>query len=195
MASVNEGVVDGSQSQSQPPSNDASVSAHLYVNVEILFDSTVKGIVNVHTSITVSMTEERILKKKAKNDQTKHGMEKTKSIRSQKAATVRKTCKYRKEFKRNLLDRFAVATSRSRYRSCSKLDNRCLGNLVKWEAIVVNCVRIQRTWAQQADRDTYSASAVDSAVQSCFFEDQLTSFSPRNCAPPEVLLKVSLHPA
>ncbi|GJU96774.1 ribonuclease H-like domain-containing protein [Tanacetum coccineum] len=34
-----------------------------------------------------------------------------------------------------------------------------------------NCVRIQRTWAQQADRDTYSASAVDSAVQSCFFED------------------------
>nr|GEV52925.1 hypothetical protein [Tanacetum cinerariifolium] len=38
----------------------------------------------------------------------------------------------------------------------------------------------QPNWAQQADRGTYSASAVDSAVQSCFFEDQLTSFSPKN---------------
>nr|GEY41655.1 hypothetical protein [Tanacetum cinerariifolium] len=36
------------------------------------------------------------------------------------------------------------------------------------------------TWAQQADRDTYSAFAVDSVVQSCFFKDQLTSFSPKN---------------
>nr|GFB61663.1 hypothetical protein [Tanacetum cinerariifolium] len=56
-------------------------------------------------------------------------------------------------------------------------------------------VRIQRTRAQQADRDTYSDSAVDNDVQSCFFKDQLMTFSPRNCAPPEVLLKVSLHPA
>nr|GEU52699.1 putative reverse transcriptase domain-containing protein [Tanacetum cinerariifolium] len=33
---------------------------------------------------------------------------------------------------------------------------------------------------RQADRDTYSASVVDSAVQSCFFDDQLTNFSPKN---------------
>nr|GEU59114.1 Gag-Pol polyprotein [Tanacetum cinerariifolium] len=42
--------------------------------------------------------------------------------------------------------------------------------------------------AQLADNATYSASAEDIAVQSCFFDIQLTSFSPRNCIPPEVLL-------
>ncbi|GKG48151.1 hypothetical protein Tco_0510036, partial [Tanacetum coccineum] len=41
---------------------------------------------------------------------------------------------------------------------------------------------------------TYSASADDIAVQSCFFDIQLTNLSPRNCIPPEVLLRVSRHP-
>ena len=59
----------------------------------------------------------------------------------------------------------------------------------------MSCVRIQRTWAQHADRDIYSASAVDSAVQSCFFDDQLTSFSPKNCAAPDVLFAVTWSPA
>ncbi|GKG14423.1 hypothetical protein Tco_0354023, partial [Tanacetum coccineum] len=49
---------------------------------------------------------------------------------------------------------------------------------------------------QYIDRDTYSASAEDVEVQSCFFEDQLTSLSPpRNCMPPDVLLQVSRQPA
>ncbi|GJX73134.1 hypothetical protein Tco_0311729 [Tanacetum coccineum] len=39
---------------------------------------------------------------------------------------------------------------------------------------------------------TYSASADDIVVQSCFFDIQLTNLSPRNCIPPEVL---STHPA
>ncbi|GKC81520.1 hypothetical protein Tco_1137237 [Tanacetum coccineum] len=51
------------------------------------------------------------------------------------------------------------------------------------------------TCAQHADNDTYSASAIDIAVQSCFLELQLTSFSPKNCKPPDVLLQSSLHPA
>ncbi|GJT75206.1 reverse transcriptase domain-containing protein [Tanacetum coccineum] len=42
---------------------------------------------------------------------------------------------------------------------------------------------------------TYSASADDIAVQSCFFNIQLTTLSPRNCIPPDVLLRVSMHPA
>ncbi|GKA02709.1 retrovirus-related pol polyprotein from transposon TNT 1-94 [Tanacetum coccineum] len=42
---------------------------------------------------------------------------------------------------------------------------------------------------------TYSASADDITVQSCFFNIQLTNLSPRNCIPPEVLLRVSKHPA
>ena len=46
------------------------------------------------------------------------------------------------------------------------------------------------TWAQQADMATYSASVDDSDVQSCFFDCQDTSLSPRNCNPPEVLLRV-----
>ncbi|GKC50058.1 hypothetical protein Tco_1072803 [Tanacetum coccineum] len=45
------------------------------------------------------------------------------------------------------------------------------------------------------DNATYSASAKDIAVQFCFFDIQLTSLSPRNCIPPEVLLLVSMHPA
>nr|GFA28113.1 hypothetical protein [Tanacetum cinerariifolium] len=46
------------------------------------------------------------------------------------------------------------------------------------------------------DKDTYSASAEDIEVQSCFFDDQLTGLSPpRNCIPPDVLLRVSRHPA
>ncbi|GJR22235.1 hypothetical protein Tco_0970762 [Tanacetum coccineum] len=51
------------------------------------------------------------------------------------------------------------------------------------------------TCAQHADNDTYSASAIDIVVQSCFLELQLTSFSPKNYEPPEVLLQSSLHPA
>ena len=56
-------------------------------------------------------------------------------------------------------------------------------------------MRIQRTWAQHADRDTYSALAVNSAVQSCFRGDQPTSFSPKDCVPPDVLFAIYLLPA
>ncbi|GKF23887.1 hypothetical protein Tco_0076209, partial [Tanacetum coccineum] len=49
--------------------------------------------------------------------------------------------------------------------------------------------------AQHADKEPYSTSAVDIAVQSCFFELQLMSFPPINCNPPDVLLQSSLHPA
>ncbi|GJX69265.1 hypothetical protein Tco_0304992 [Tanacetum coccineum] len=40
---------------------------------------------------------------------------------------------------------------------------------------------------------TYSASAEDIVVQSCFFDIQLTYLSPRNYIPLEVLLRVSRH--
>ncbi|GJR32507.1 hypothetical protein Tco_1108739 [Tanacetum coccineum] len=48
------------------------------------------------------------------------------------------------------------------------------GTLVDVKAISpLHCVRIQRTWAQQTDSETYSASAVDSAVTVLFsLEDQ-----------------------
>nr|GFB71158.1 hypothetical protein [Tanacetum cinerariifolium] len=50
--------------------------------------------------------------------------------------------------------------------------------------------------SQYIDRDTYSASAEDIEVQSCFFDDQLKSLSPpRNCIPPDVLLRESRQPA
>ncbi|GJV10572.1 hypothetical protein Tco_1352113 [Tanacetum coccineum] len=32
-------------------------------------------------------------------------------------------------------------------------------------------------------------------VESCFFDIQLTNLSPRNYIPPEVLLRISIHPA
>ncbi|GKG03655.1 hypothetical protein Tco_0311291, partial [Tanacetum coccineum] len=45
------------------------------------------------------------------------------------------------------------------------------------------------------DKDTYSASAKDIEVQSCFLDDQLTNLSPpRNCMPPDVLLRESRQP-
>ncbi|GKF46658.1 hypothetical protein Tco_0136460, partial [Tanacetum coccineum] len=40
-----------------------------------------------------------------------------------------------------------------------------------------------------------TASTDDITVQSCFFDIQLTNLSPRNCIPPEVILRVSIHPA
>ncbi|GJS99605.1 hypothetical protein Tco_0820775 [Tanacetum coccineum] len=40
------------------------------------------------------------------------------------------------------------------------------------------------TCAQHADKDSYSTSVVDIAVQSWFLDDQLTSLSPRNWIPP-----------
>ncbi|GKG38741.1 hypothetical protein Tco_0460453, partial [Tanacetum coccineum] len=47
-----------------------------------------------------------------------------------------------------------------------------------------------------ADKDTYSASAEDIEVQSCFLNDQLTNLSPpRSCMPPDVLLRESRQPA
>nr|GFB23315.1 hypothetical protein [Tanacetum cinerariifolium] len=46
-----------------------------------------------------------------------------------------------------------------------------------------------------ADNATYSAYADDIAVQFCFFDIQLTNLSPKNCIPPEVLLRESMHPA
>ncbi|GKG07960.1 hypothetical protein Tco_0333792, partial [Tanacetum coccineum] len=39
----------------------------------------------------------------------------------------------------------------------------------------------------------YYTSADDIAVQSCFFDIQLTNLSPMNCIPLEVLLRVSRH--
>nr|GEW59662.1 hypothetical protein [Tanacetum cinerariifolium] len=46
--------------------------------------------------------------------------------------------------------------------------------------------------SQYIDKDTYSASAKDIEVQSCFLDDQLTNLSPpRNCKPPDVLLRKS----
>ncbi|GJS49022.1 hypothetical protein Tco_0599143 [Tanacetum coccineum] len=50
--------------------------------------------------------------------------------------------------------------------------------------------------SQYIDKDTNSATAVDIEMQSWFFDDQLTSLSPpRNCMPPDVLLRESRHPA
>ncbi|GJS28880.1 hypothetical protein Tco_0489500 [Tanacetum coccineum] len=49
--------------------------------------------------------------------------------------------------------------------------------------------------SRQHDNATYSASADDITVQSCFFNIQLTNLSPRNCIPSDVLLRVSIHPA
>ncbi|GJW99780.1 hypothetical protein Tco_0183694 [Tanacetum coccineum] len=44
--------------------------------------------------------------------------------------------------------------------------------------------------------DTYSASAEDIKVQSCYFSDQLINLSPpRNCMPPDVHFRESRHPA
>ncbi|GKF46731.1 hypothetical protein Tco_0136533, partial [Tanacetum coccineum] len=41
---------------------------------------------------------------------------------------------------------------------------------------------------QYIDKDTYSASAEDIEVQSCFLDDQLTNLPPpRNCMPRDVL--------
>ncbi|GJW15041.1 ribonuclease H-like domain-containing protein, partial [Tanacetum coccineum] len=45
------------------------------------------------------------------------------------------------------------------------------------------------------DNVTYLAFVHDIAVQSCFFDIQLTNLSPSNCIPSEVLLRVSRHPA
>ncbi|GKG05390.1 hypothetical protein Tco_0325476 [Tanacetum coccineum] len=50
--------------------------------------------------------------------------------------------------------------------------------------------------SQYIDKDTYSTSAEDIEVQSCFLDDQLTNLSPpRNCMPPDVLLCESRQPA
>ncbi|GKG18815.1 hypothetical protein Tco_0375914, partial [Tanacetum coccineum] len=50
--------------------------------------------------------------------------------------------------------------------------------------------------SQYIDKDTYSASAEDIEVQSFFLDDQLTHLSPpRNCMPPDVLLRESGQPA
>ncbi|GJV92791.1 hypothetical protein Tco_1540604 [Tanacetum coccineum] len=43
--------------------------------------------------------------------------------------------------------------------------------------------------SKQHDNATYSTSADDITMQSCFFDIQLTSVSPRNCISPEVLLR------
>nr|GEW62518.1 hypothetical protein [Tanacetum cinerariifolium] len=49
--------------------------------------------------------------------------------------------------------------------------------------------------SQYIDKDTYSASAKDIKVQSCFLDDHLTNLSPsRNCMPPDVLLRESRQP-
>ena len=41
----------------------------------------------------------------------------------------------------------------------------------------------------------YSASAVDKAIEFCFFEDQETKERPIKWHPPEVLLRSTRHPA
>ncbi|GKD06615.1 hypothetical protein Tco_1181589, partial [Tanacetum coccineum] len=49
------------------------------------------------------------------------------------------------------------------------------------------CMRL--LWLTESRNNAaYSASAEDIA-------DKLTSLSPRNCIPPEVLFRVSMHPA
>nr|GEW95118.1 reverse transcriptase domain-containing protein [Tanacetum cinerariifolium] len=50
-------------------------------------------------------------------------------------------------------------------------------------------IRLTRYLNLSADNAMYSVSANDIAVQSCFFDNQLTNLSPRNCIPPEVLLQ------
>ncbi|GJR42879.1 mitochondrial phosphate carrier protein 3, mitochondrial-like protein [Tanacetum coccineum] len=51
-------------------------------------------------------------------------------------------------------------------------------------------------WKRQIPYNaTYCAFVEDIAVQYCFFDILLTSLSPRNCIPPEVLLRVSMHSA
>ncbi|GKD38999.1 hypothetical protein Tco_1259206, partial [Tanacetum coccineum] len=49
--------------------------------------------------------------------------------------------------------------------------------------------------ASNTDNAMYSAFAKDIAVQSCFFDIQLISLSPRNYISPNVLLRVSRQPA
>ncbi|GJU24016.1 hypothetical protein Tco_1162637 [Tanacetum coccineum] len=67
-----------------------------------------------------------------------------------------------------------------------------LGILSKWGAIIwtseFSTMKLERK--STVDKDTYSASAEDIEVQSCFMEDQLTNSSPpMNCMPPDVLLR------
>ncbi|GKA47574.1 hypothetical protein Tco_0740457 [Tanacetum coccineum] len=57
----------------------------------------------------------------------------------------------------------------------------------------LNC---EQKVASRKDNNAMSyASADDIAVQSCFFDIQLTNLSPSNYIPPEVFLRVSMHPA
>ncbi|GJR66129.1 retrovirus-related pol polyprotein from transposon TNT 1-94 [Tanacetum coccineum] len=65
----------------------------------------------------------------------------------------------------------------------------------KVEFLVVSAARgcMILLWLTESRNTTPSAD--DIAVQSCFFDIQLTNLSPRNCIPPEVLLRVSMHPA
>ncbi|GJR28699.1 hypothetical protein Tco_1104931 [Tanacetum coccineum] len=64
------------------------------------------------------------------------------------------------------------------------------------EAIIRKLCPYQHYLSHNLEDDaTYSASADDIVVQSCFFNTQLTNLSPKNYIPPEVLLPVSIHPA
>ncbi|GJR11531.1 putative reverse transcriptase domain-containing protein [Tanacetum coccineum] len=56
-----------------------------------------------------------------------------------------------------------------------------------------NTVRVNQIVTIFLNNAMYSASADDIAVQSCFFDIQLANLSLRNCIPPEVLLRVSMH--
>ncbi|GJV35925.1 reverse transcriptase domain-containing protein [Tanacetum coccineum] len=63
-----------------------------------------------------------------------------------------------------------------------------------YESVVRLCMRL--LWLTvNRNNATYCASVEDIAVQYCFFNILLTSLSPRNCIPPEVLLRVSMHSA
>ncbi|GJX44566.1 hypothetical protein Tco_0261242 [Tanacetum coccineum] len=63
-----------------------------------------------------------------------------------------------------------------------------------YESVVRLCMRL--LWLTvNRNNATYCASVEDIAVQYCFFDILLTSLSPRNCIPPEVLLRVSMHSA
>ncbi|GJS13950.1 hypothetical protein Tco_0408422 [Tanacetum coccineum] len=63
-----------------------------------------------------------------------------------------------------------------------------------YESAVRLCMRL--LWLTvNRNNATYCASVEDIAVQYCFFDILLTSLSPRNCIPPEVLLRVSMHSA
>ncbi|GJX26012.1 hypothetical protein Tco_0232308 [Tanacetum coccineum] len=72
------------------------------------------------------------------------------------------------------------------------MQNRENGRMKKMG--IALCCKI-RQWCSQPDKETYSALVVDIAVYFFFLDDQLTSFTPKNYALPDVLFLESWQPA